>query len=46
MKKIFTLLTILTLAFAIPCFAVEPVVINLDQINEKYTFTNRRERKL
>ena len=39
MKKIFTLLTILTLAFAIPCFAVEPVVINLDQINEKYTFT-------
>lgn len=39
MKKILTLLTILTLAFAIPCFAVEPVVINLDQINEKYTFT-------
>ena len=39
MKKILTLLTILTIAFVIPCFAVEPVVINLDQINEKYTFT-------
>ena len=47
MKKIITLLTILTLAFALPCFATEPsdppdantVTINFDVINEVYTFT-------
>ncbi len=43
MKKILTLLTILTLAFALPCFATEEVnqnvvTINFDQINEVYTF--------
>lgn len=50
MKKIITLLTILTLAFALPCFATEAttpentttpntVTINFDVINEVYTFT-------
>lgn len=41
MKKILTLLTILTLAFALPCFAdpTTTVTINLDHINESYMFT-------